>query len=66
MSIDETALRQLLSSAHWRGMRDNILDLVNSGEIVVVEMTDGTEITLTERGEALSAFRERFGWTGQD
>jgi hypothetical protein len=63
MSIDETALHQLLSSAHWRGIWETILDTINSGELITIEMIDGTEIPLTESGEARALFLERFGWT---
>lgn len=62
MSIEEQSLRDLLASSHAAQCVKSIMDCLRKDEHVVIEMRDGTPLTLVGVQEAELALKLWFGW----
>ena len=60
LNCDENSLREFFTSRSAAGAF--VLEAIASGMSVVVQMNDGTTLTLSHKDEALRALAEYFGW----
>jgi hypothetical protein len=62
MEFEEQSLRNVLSSISGGVAGERILERAKNGEAVIIAMTDGATITLSDAAEVLHALLERFDW----
>jgi hypothetical protein len=55
----------LLSSPYGNGCVFALLDAIESGQTVLINMADGTVFTITEKRDAIHVLHESFGWKGE-
>ena len=62
MSIEEQSLRDLLASPHAQKCVTSLFGWLRTGEPVIIEMNDGSQLTLVGVEEAREALKLWFGW----
>jgi hypothetical protein len=62
VQFDEKTLRDMLASPYGNDCGYSILESIEAGTAVIIAMTDGRTLTLTETSAALAMLRDAFSW----
>jgi hypothetical protein len=62
VQFDEKTLRDMLASPYGDDCGHSILESIEAGTPVVIAMTDGRTLTLTDTSKALAMLRDAFSW----
>lgn len=62
MSIEEQSLQDLLASSHAHACVQSLLTTIKKGEEVIIQLRDGTVLTLSSVPEAELALQVWFQW----
>jgi hypothetical protein len=65
MTFNEKTLRDLMASPYGRTCGQAFIDSVDTGHVLTLHMSDGSEIVINRPAEARRILRERFGWEHQ-
>jgi hypothetical protein len=62
VNFTERALRDLLCSPYGKNCGESMLDGIEKGRVVTVQMSDGSTLTMQDRPTAVLMLREFFQW----